>query len=221
MINKSLLSTTAIALCIGFVALYPVSAVAQQYTSELIYYNLTEKELKDNFQEWRTFLEYNSYREPCQNYQAPPEGFVVRNCNVYRKDVFVPAEAPQEEILTLEETSQEKTSGTKISTVHFGFDKSEITPEARKTIGQLADRIKESKVDEVYVSGFASTIGDTNYNQLLSERRAQAVTDELIDSGVDSEKIVQTAYGEAHLAVQTENGVKMPANRRAIISFGN
>lgn len=59
------------------------------------------------------------------------------------------------------------------SDVLFGFDKFELTKEGRAELDKLAAQISNSGV--VVVTGYADQIGKPEYNQKLSERRAESV----------------------------------------------
>ena len=72
---------------------------------------------------------------------------------------------------------------------------------------------------KILVVGHTDTSGSTKYNLRLSERRAKAVADALVGSGVNQGVLSVDWKGEADLAVQTGDGVKEPLNRRATINI--
>ena len=77
------------------------------------------------------------------------------------------------------------------STELFEFDKSTLTPQARK---QLDDEIVAkardfASVQHVQIDGHADRIGTNQYNQRLSERRADAVRAYLVSRGFDASKM--------------------------------
>lgn len=209
------LSVVAIVLCLGAVALPGGSARAQELGS-LAYYPITEAEYRDNHYAWRVFLEYELNREPCQRYQAPPAGFVMRGCNLYRVESAIQQTTSVVDQRTVTKTVTPLESAF---TIYFDFDKSNIREDGMRMIEKAAHDIENFNPSEVGISGYAARSGAADYNQELSERRAQSITNELVRLGVDRDIIRQSAYGETHLAVQTDDGVRMPANRRAIISF--
>lgn len=80
----------------------------------------------------------------------------------------------------------------------FGFDKSELTGEARVTLSNLAKLLNAVDADVVYkISGYADQqTGSAEHNLKLSQDRAQAVYDFLVkDQGVAPEKLVVEAVG--------------------------
>ena len=189
----------------------------------MVYYDVPASEYTEHYDEWRLFLEYNLHREQCQHYVAPPEGFVMKGCHVYRVGAPVTAAATETQT-TVTETTQAAVAtvpATSAYTVHFGFNKSTVPANEKKVLDNVAQDIQKYSPAAVTVSGYASTPGSDGYNQALSERRAAAVTQELTNRGVKASIIGQQAYGETHLAVPTANNVKMPPNRRVVIEFNH
>jgi outer membrane protein OmpA-like peptidoglycan-associated protein len=83
----------------------------------------------------------------------------------------------------------------------FAFDKADladIKPEGRKELENLAAQLRGhiDQVRSVEVVGYTDRLGSTAYNQQLSERRAHAVRDALINEGLPSAKIMADGQGE-------------------------
>jgi outer membrane protein OmpA-like peptidoglycan-associated protein len=220
---KFSLQTACLALCMGM-TLSSASAYAQQEMGTLSYYGIPESEYRDHEHEWQVFLEYNLHREQCQHYQAPPAGYVMHGCHIYHADTVMPAASVESLETTTTTAAPVKTvvqSGSFSSTIYFDFDKSNIRPGEREKIGQAAQDIQKYNPKAVTVSSHTDSSGAEDYNQRLSERRAQAVAQALGTYGIKAEIIDQDAYGERGLAVPTADGVKMPENRRVVIDFSH
>ena len=83
---------------------------------------------------------------------------------------------------------------------------------------QMVDVVaRYSKYVEVrlYIAGYTDTVGDPSSNQGLSERRAKSIATALRSKGF-SGPIYYQGFGEAALAVQTEDSTDEILNRRAI-----
>ena len=65
------------------------------------------------------------------------------------------------------------------SDVLFAFDKAELTPAGQSKLDELAGNLRDAQIDRVQIDGYADRIGTEQYNERLSERRAQAVRDYL------------------------------------------
>jgi OOP family OmpA-OmpF porin len=101
--------------------------------------------------------------------------------------------------------------------VFFDFDQAALTPEATRIIGQAATTARQGNVTRITATGHTDTSGSPQYNQRLSERRADAVRAELVRQGIPANQIVTVGRGEGELRVRTADGVREPQNRRVEI----
>ncbi|MGI9101814.1 MAG: OmpA family protein [Terriglobales bacterium] len=65
------------------------------------------------------------------------------------------------------------------TSVHFGFDKFELTSKARKALDELGAELPNAKHYIVVVDGNTDSVGNANYNYVLSKRRADSVIEYL------------------------------------------
>jgi outer membrane protein OmpA-like peptidoglycan-associated protein len=101
--------------------------------------------------------------------------------------------------------------------VFFDFDRADLTDRARQIIAEAANNSRSAGVTRLEVSGHADRSGTPQYNQRLSERRAQAVAAELERRGVSRSAMTIQAFGESRPLVPTADGVREPQNRRVEI----
>src|SRR3954447_8457712 len=59
--------------------------------------------------------------------------------------------------------------------VYFGFNKAALDASARQVVAMAADEYKRTGAAQITVTGYADKAGRAEYNQRLSERRAEAV----------------------------------------------
>jgi len=86
--------------------------------------------------------------------------------------------------------------------VHFDFDKSTLKPEAQTILKRNIQLLKDNPNAKVRIAGYTSASGTEAYNQALSERRAKAVEDYLINEGVITRDRLSTiGYGESDPAM--------------------
>ncbi len=101
--------------------------------------------------------------------------------------------------------------------VFFDFDRSDLTTRARQIINEAASNAGRVETTRIEVAGHADRSGSTQYNQALSQRRADAVAAELARLGVSRSSISVSAYGETRPLVATGDGVREAQNRRVEI----
>lgn len=108
--------------------------------------------------------------------------------------------------------------------VHFDFDKSTLTPEARVILRRSVGVLKENPKAKVRVAGYTSASGTAEYNQALSERRAQAIKDFLISEGIQPNRLTTVGYGDERPAEHEASPEKLrsgaaKANMRALFEI--
>lgn len=81
--------------------------------------------------------------------------------------------------------------------VLFDFDKDALKPAARETLQKAAAVIREQTKGEIRIDGHTDAKGDDNYNQKLSQRRAQAVKNWLAQNGkLGARRMSTRGFGE-------------------------
>jgi len=111
------------------------------------------------------------------------------------------------------------TSEMKKYLVFFDWNKSVLTPEAKKIIANAADDFKKTGSARIVATGHTDTSGSAVYNMGLSVRRADAVKAELVRLGVPAGNIVTIGKGQTDLLVPTKDGVREAQNRRVSIEM--
>ena len=101
--------------------------------------------------------------------------------------------------------------------VFFDWDRADLTARAREIIAEAAENSRRVQTTRIEVAGHADRSGSPQYNQRLSQRRADAVAAELVSRGIARSEIVVTAFGESRPLVPTADGVREPQNRRVEI----
>jgi outer membrane protein OmpA-like peptidoglycan-associated protein len=101
--------------------------------------------------------------------------------------------------------------------VFFDFNRADLTDRARQIIAEAAQAAQRGQPTRIEVSGHADRSGTPQYNQRLSERRAQVVAAELERRGVARSNMAIQAFGESRPLVPTADGVREPQNRRVEI----
>ncbi len=101
--------------------------------------------------------------------------------------------------------------------VFFDFDKSDLKPEARRTIERWSAWLKQYPNVSVTVEGHCDERGTREYNLALGERRANAAKNFLTSLGVDARRVSTISYGKERPAVVGSNEAAWSQNRRAVM----
>jgi len=101
------------------------------------------------------------------------------------------------------------------TTVHFDFDKSDLTPRARRALDQLGSEIPNTQHYVVVVDGNTDSVGSADYNYRLSQRRADSVIQYLVSQyNVPAYKIYVIGLGKDKPAVSNRSAKGRAENRR-------
>jgi len=79
----------------------------------------------------------------------------------------------------------------------FSFDKSGVRSDQRSKLDEFVASLKGTQYDSISVVGYADRIGTEEYNQKLSERRANAAKNYLVRQGIPAGKINAVGRGES------------------------
>jgi peptidoglycan-associated lipoprotein len=99
--------------------------------------------------------------------------------------------------------------------LQFEFDRWDLTPEARRTLDELAVALKSFPNLRIGIEGHADERGTTEYNLALGSRRAQSARDYLVSLGVAADRLETISYGEERPLDPAHNEMAWALNRRA------
>ncbi|MFO7649490.1 OmpA family protein [Halomonas sp. 3H] len=105
------------------------------------------------------------------------------------------------------------------SSVTFGFDSSDLTSNARNALNDVASILTQYDDTRVNIGGHTDSTGNADYNQRLSERRAEAVGNYLAQSGVARNRLSMTGYGENQPVASNATEEGRAQNRRVEITL--
>lgn len=120
-------------------------------------------------------------------------------------------EANQLEIERLRDDTLKLTVDSEVS---FDFNRAEIKPAFRSSLEKLAQLLLKYDRTVVHVVGHTDSVGDENYNQRLSERRAESVADFLASYGVPRDRLRTEGRGEREPRATNATEAGRQLNRR-------
>lgn len=99
--------------------------------------------------------------------------------------------------------------------IYYGYDRFNLTPEARKVLAEKASFLNANADVKVRIEGHCDERGTREYNLALGERRAKSAQDYLIFLGIDASRISTVSYGEERPVDPAHNEAAWTKNRRA------
>lgn len=106
--------------------------------------------------------------------------------------------------------------------VLFAFNKYDLKPEAREKLAKVSGILLAYPDLKVQVEGYTDIIGSDEYNQKLSEERADTVRDYLVAQNVQSNNITAEGYGKSHPIADNSTAEGRAQNRRVqLVVSGN
>jgi outer membrane protein OmpA-like peptidoglycan-associated protein len=118
------------------------------------------------------------------------------------------------QVAEVERTSEDTLVVTLREKVLFDTNEYTLKPGAEDNLGRVADVLIKYPDFDIDVEGHTDSTGNENYNQWLSEKRAQAVADFFIRDGIDPMRIHTFGYGETRPVATNETPEGRQQNRR-------
>lgn len=104
-----------------------------------------------------------------------------------------------------------------LSDIQFRRDESELSAETMRKLYPLATLLKDESRRNIIIEGYTDNTGDQVHNLELSERRATAVRDFLVSTGIDPRRISVRGFGEEHPVASNDHESGRRENRRVEI----
>jgi outer membrane protein OmpA-like peptidoglycan-associated protein len=98
--------------------------------------------------------------------------------------------------------------------VLFDFNKYTLKPEARERLAKISGIVLAYPDLKLDIEGFTDSIGSDEYNQELSEKRAEGVRGYLVSSGVKPDSVSATGLGKANPVADNSTAAGRKLNRR-------
>ena len=101
-----------------------------------------------------------------------------------------------------------------LKNIFFDFDKATLRKESIAELERLHKILTDNPKIKVKIGGHTDNVGSDAYNQQLSEKRAKAVVDWLIQHGIDASRLQYQGYGESVPIATNETEEGRQLNRR-------
>jgi outer membrane protein OmpA-like peptidoglycan-associated protein len=101
-----------------------------------------------------------------------------------------------------------------MSDVLFDFNKYTLKTEAREKLAKVSGILLAYPGLKLQVEGYTDNIGSDEYNQKLSEQRADGVRDYLVSQSVPDSNITAQGFGKTHFVADNSTNAGRAQNRR-------
>lgn len=118
----------------------------------------------------------------------------------FRKDIFL--------------TPIEVGASVRLNEIYFDSDESTLRPQSRAELDRVKEFMTFNQNIKVEISGHTDDQGSHSYNESLSQRRAQAVVNYLVQNNVNRQRLVAKGYGEVRPVVDNNSEENRQYNRR-------
>jgi len=102
-------------------------------------------------------------------------------------------------------------------TMQFATNSAEITGAGMQEMFELLRFLREYPSTNAVIEGHTDSTGAAEYNQDLSDRRAQAVVQALVNSGIERDRLTARGYGESRPVAGNETAAGRAQNRRVTV----
>lgn len=127
------------------------------------------------------------------------------------------AQELEQQVSDLQTEETERGLVLTLGSVLFETNKATLQTGAQRTVQKVAEFLNQYPQRKILIEGFTDDRGSDDYNQKLSEQRAQAVQELLVSNGVTSQRIDVHGYGEEYPVASNDNSAGRQQNRRVEI----
>lgn len=180
--------------------------------AEVIFYNLT-----DNTIEAKVISDSTGYVEASvpsgirYEIRAQAEGYVYLDNNYLDlKDIFENDTVN----FKIEMTPTEVGERIALDNIYFDFDKATLRKESIPQLARIVKFLEENNKIKIQLDGHTCSMGREDYNQKLSEARAQSVRDFILNSGIKKNRVKSVGFGENQPLVSNDTEENRKKNRR-------
>ncbi len=135
--------------------------------------------------------------------------------------MLAPASFAQDDLEGLKTTNIENAKdepGELLLRLAFTFGRADVPDTIRRRLDEVAGVLSNERADaKVEITGHTDSVGNSEFNQVLSERRAASVKAYLVERGVAAERISVSGYGESRPRATNDTVEGRRLNRRVEI----
>ncbi|MEZ4699711.1 MAG: OmpA family protein [Rhodothermales bacterium] len=105
------------------------------------------------------------------------------------------------------------------SAILFEFGKADLSAQAKTNLDNLAQSLKEYPNTEILIAGHTDSVGSEEFNQKLSETRANSAASYLLQAGITSDRMSVIGHGETQPVASNDTDMGRAQNRRVEVAI--
>jgi outer membrane protein OmpA-like peptidoglycan-associated protein len=103
--------------------------------------------------------------------------------------------------------------------IEFATNSAELRPASKTNLKELADVLKKYEDTKILIEGHTDSTGERDYNQTLSEKRANSVSDYLKTLNVSGSRLTNVGYGPDQPVAENTTAAGRQKNRRVEVAI--
>jgi outer membrane protein OmpA-like peptidoglycan-associated protein len=103
--------------------------------------------------------------------------------------------------------------------ITFASDSSSVSANAKNVLNSVSLVLKQYNKTNIVVAGYTDSTGQAKYNLMLSQQRAQAVANELMNDGVDHGRVQVQGFGASNYVASNDTAAGRAQNRRVELTL--
>ncbi|MFM8913127.1 MAG: OmpA family protein, partial [Flammeovirgaceae bacterium] len=124
-----------------------------------------------------------------------------------------------DQVIDLKLQPLQKNAEIALKNIFFANNQFELTEKSKVELKEVADFLHANPQLRVEIAGHTDNVGTADYNQRLSEKRAQAVRTELVARGVELSRLAAVGYGSKKPAAGNDTETDRALNRRILFKI--
>ena len=153
-------------------------------------------------------------RKAAEQAEKAAESAEVRAANEKQRSTTRRMEELEKELADFRAQETERGLVLTLGDVQFAPNQEKLTADAMRKLYPLVTMLKEQSARHIRIEGHTDSSGEKSHNLDLSQRRADAVRDFLIENGIRAERITARGYGEERAVASNDTVEGRRENRR-------
>lgn len=105
------------------------------------------------------------------------------------------------------------------SAILFEFGKADLSAQAKTNLNNLAASLKEYPNTEILIAGHTDSVGSEEFNQKLSEQRANTAATYLLEQDITADRMSVIGHGESQPVASNDSDMGRAQNRRVEVAI--